>query len=71
VQVEIFYCPTSSGYDTRAASLAAELERAGHDVTATPGGNGQFDVLAEGGLVFSKAEHRRFPEDGEILGVLG
>jgi predicted Rdx family selenoprotein len=46
------------------------LERAGYEVTATPGSNGQFDVLADGGTVFSKAEHGRFPEDGEVLGAL-
>jgi len=65
--VEIFYCPTWSGYDKRAASLAAELEREGHDATATPGGKGQFDVLAEGTLVFSKHEQGRYPETAEIL----
>jgi predicted Rdx family selenoprotein len=46
------------------------LKGAGYDVAATPGGNGQFDVLADGGTVFSKAEQGRFPEDGEILGAL-
>jgi predicted Rdx family selenoprotein len=47
------------------------LERAGYEATATPGGRGQFDVLADGGTVFSKADQGRFPEDGEILGALG
>jgi hypothetical protein len=32
-----------------------------------PGGNGQFDVIAGGELVFSKHELDRFPVDGEIL----
>jgi len=27
-------------------------------------------VIANGGLVFSKDELERFPEDGEILGLL-
>jgi predicted Rdx family selenoprotein len=35
-----------------------------------PGANGQFDVLRDGELVFSKQEAGRFPEDGEILGAL-
>jgi predicted Rdx family selenoprotein len=43
----------------------------GHEATATPGGKGQFDVLADGTLVFSKHEQGRFPEDGEIRAVLG
>jgi predicted Rdx family selenoprotein len=46
------------------------LAREGHDATATPGGKGQFDVVAEGSLVFSKHEQGRFPEDGEVLGAL-
>jgi predicted Rdx family selenoprotein len=36
----------------------------------TPGGKGQFDVVAEGSLVFSKHEQGRFPEDGEVLSAL-
>jgi predicted Rdx family selenoprotein len=48
----------------------AELQRAGHDATATPGGKGQFDVIADGGTVFSKAEQGRFPDDGEVLAAL-
>jgi selT/selW/selH-like putative selenoprotein len=37
---------------------------------ATPGSTGQFDVTADGELVFSKWEVGRFPEDGEIRGLL-
>jgi hypothetical protein len=43
----------------------------GHDAEAIAGGKGQFDVIADGALVFSKHELERFPEDGEILGLLG
>jgi predicted Rdx family selenoprotein len=35
-----------------------------------PGDKGQFDVLRDGGLVFSKKETGRFPEHGEILAAL-
>jgi selT/selW/selH-like putative selenoprotein len=35
-----------------------------------PGGKGQFDVLRDGELVFSKHETGRFPEQGEILAAL-
>ena len=31
----------------------------------------QFDVAADGRLVFSKGETGRFPEDGEVLAALG
>jgi selT/selW/selH-like putative selenoprotein len=37
----------------------------------TPGGRGQFDVLADGDLVWSKQDRGRFPEDEEIVAALG
>ena len=46
------------------------LKDAGHDAAMTPGGKGQFDVIAEGALVFSKHETGRFPEEDEVLGLL-
>jgi predicted Rdx family selenoprotein len=36
-----------------------------------PGGSGQFDVLAEGDIVFSKRHEGRFPELAEIVAALG
>ena len=39
--------------------------------TASPGGPGQFDVLRDGELVFSKAEAHRFPGEREILAAVG
>jgi selT/selW/selH-like putative selenoprotein len=35
-----------------------------------PGSSGQFDVLVDGELVFSKKHVGRFPEDDEILNRL-
>jgi selT/selW/selH-like putative selenoprotein len=35
-----------------------------------PGGKGQFDVLRDGELVFSKHEAGRFPEHDEIVAAL-
>jgi selT/selW/selH-like putative selenoprotein len=35
-----------------------------------PGSKGQFDVLRDGELVFSKQEAGRFPEHDEIIGSL-
>jgi len=43
----------------------------GFEAEATPGGTGQFDILVDGRLIFSKAETGRFPEDGEALALLG
>ncbi len=38
---------------------------------ATPGEKSQFDVLADGQLIFSKQSAGRFPERDEILAQLG
>jgi predicted Rdx family selenoprotein len=46
------------------------LNAVGFDARDIPGGKGQFDVLRDGSLVFSKAAEGRFPEDGEILAAL-
>jgi hypothetical protein len=51
-------------------SLASELEKHGHDARAIEGAKSQFDVVADGKLVFSKQQQHRFPEDDEILGTL-
>jgi selT/selW/selH-like putative selenoprotein len=41
-----------------------------HEAEAEPGAKGQFDVLADGRLIFSKKETDRFPDEGEIRGLL-
>jgi selT/selW/selH-like putative selenoprotein len=46
------------------------LVEAGHQATPVPGETGQFDVLADGELVFSKHEADRFPEGHEIVRAL-
>ncbi len=46
-----------------AASLKA---RFGEDVEIAPGSTGQFDVIADGKLLFSKAEAHRFPLENEV-----
>jgi hypothetical protein len=38
--------------------------------TIQEGGKGQFDVIADGELVFSKQELGRHAEPGEVLGLL-
>jgi hypothetical protein len=48
----------------------AELIGEGFDAEAIAGGKAQYDVVADGVLVFSKQELGRFPEDGEILELL-
>ena len=46
------------------------MEALGASATTTPGQRSQFDVLLDGDLVFSKATSGRFPEDGEIVGLV-
>jgi selT/selW/selH-like putative selenoprotein len=48
----------------------AELEAKGISATDIPGGKGQFDVVRDGELVFSKQEVGRFPEHAEVLAAL-
>jgi selT/selW/selH-like putative selenoprotein len=50
--------------------LAASLEgRFGEATEITPGSTGQFDVLVNDALVFSKAKAGRFPVDGEVEAI--
>ena len=46
------------------------LRRAGFDASDTPGEKSQFDVVADGRLVFSKQQAGRFPDPDEILAAL-
>jgi selT/selW/selH-like putative selenoprotein len=47
--------------------LAASLKsRFGETVEVKPGKTGQFDVVVEGKVIFSKAEVGRFPVDNEV-----
>jgi hypothetical protein len=46
------------------------LTAAGLEASAISGERSQYDVLVDGELIFSKQELGRFPEDGEILGLL-
>jgi predicted Rdx family selenoprotein len=39
--------------------------------TVTPGGRGQFDVVLDGRVLFSKQDVGRFPEHDEIFSQLG
>jgi len=69
--VTILYCPVWSGYDRRAASLAAEIEsRTDSTAQIRQGKPSQFDVVADEQLLFSKQAEGRFPEADEILAKL-
>jgi predicted Rdx family selenoprotein len=46
------------------------LQENGIPAQDIPGGKGQFDVLRDGELVFSKQAAGRFPEHDEILAAM-
>jgi len=51
--------------------LAAELKQhLGVDATLTAGSGGIFEVHVDDKLVFSKKQVGRFPEEGEVVGIL-
>ena len=47
------------------------LSEAGHDASAVEGAKSQYDVVADGNLVFSKQREGRFPEEDEVVTLLG
>jgi selT/selW/selH-like putative selenoprotein len=47
------------------------LNDAGQEAEIEEGGKGQFDVLADGKVVFSKQAEGRFPEASEVVELLG
>jgi hypothetical protein len=46
------------------------LSDAGHDSRAIAGQKSQYDIVADGKLVFSKQAEGRFPEEDEVLSLL-
>ncbi|MBQ00198.1 MAG: selenoprotein [Acidobacteria bacterium] len=55
----------------KATSLAASIRDAlGIEAEVVEGARGQFDVVADGDLIFSKQAEHRFPEPDEIIGPL-
>jgi predicted Rdx family selenoprotein len=45
-------------------------ESTAHDADAVSGRKSQFDVVADGQLIFSKQHEGRFPEHNEIIRAL-
>ncbi len=67
MKVEIRYCGLGN-FKPRATSLAAAIRKArGLEVLIEPGGKGQFDVLLDGKLIYSKQTEGRFPEHDEVM----
>jgi hypothetical protein len=47
------------------------LQEQGVEASAIPGGKGQFDVIRDGDLVFSKHAEHRFPGESEVERLVG
>jgi hypothetical protein len=47
------------------------LTESGHEASIVEGLKGQYDVVVDGSVVFSKQVEGRFPEDDEIVRALG
>jgi hypothetical protein len=46
------------------------LTREGFETSIREGGTGQFDVVRDDEVVFSKRAVKRFPQAGEVLSLL-
>ena len=46
------------------------LTESGYEAFAVEGAKSQYDVVADGSLVFSKQREGRFPEDDEVVTLL-
>ena len=46
------------------------LNESGHEAFAVEGAKSQYDVVADGSIVFSKQHEGRFPEDDEVVALL-
>ncbi|MBA2568428.1 MAG: hypothetical protein H0V11_03680 [Actinobacteria bacterium] len=46
-------------------------EQTEHEAEYEAGGKGQFDVIVDGEVLFSKQETGRFPEHSEVRALLG
>jgi hypothetical protein len=46
------------------------LTESGIEASALEGAKSQYDVFADGELIFSKQNEGRWPEDGEVLALL-
>ena len=70
MEIDIHYC-TMWDYKPNAVSLADELHKVlGVKANLVPGGNGIFDVIVDGEMVFSTSKVGRFPKPGEVVAKL-
>ena len=67
---KITYCGEWN-YQPRAAGLAQELKKElGLESELIRSSGGVFEIEVDGKLIFSKKKLGRFPEDGEVAGLI-
>jgi len=70
MEISITYCGMWN-FEPEAASLADELKKDFNvDAELIRASGGVFDVLVDGKLVYSKKKEGRFPDEGEVSGIL-
>lgn len=71
MKITIEYC-SKWNYQPRASRLEEELKSiAGAEIELISSSGGVFEITVDGRIVFSKAKMRRFPDEGEIIRLLG
>ena len=71
MKISIEYCSVWN-YLPKASSLESELKQTypSAEVTLVSSGGGVFEIMLGGQLIFSKKSLGRFPEEGEIVGLI-
>ena len=71
MKIVITYC-TAWNYRPAADRVSDEVLKLGddHQVSFVAGSGGVFEVNVDGRIIFSKADINRFPEPGEIAGLI-
>ena len=70
MKISIEYC-MKWNYEPRASSLGDILiKKYDAEVKLLASEGGVFEVVVDGNLIYSKKELNRFPEDGEVEGLI-
>ncbi len=71
MKISIEYC-TKWNYEPRASSLGELLKnKYGADIQLIASDGGVFEIVVDGTLLYSKKKLNRFPEEGEVEGLIG
>ena len=73
LKIQIAYC-TVLNYTEQAVRLADDLlqkfETKIESLTLVPSSGGRYEISVNGQLLFSKLKTGRFPEPGEVIGLV-